>query len=1584
MTKLKMSFKVSALSLCTFLLASFAVQAQTDITSAFTDANFRLAVRTALGLDMGQAIMDDNPGFTSVTTLNASNRGIASLDGLGYFTALQTLDCSGNNLSALPNLPNGLKVLNCSNNQLTALPALTNVLTHLYCGDNQLITLPNVPPTLTELGCGNNQLTVLPGLTGILTKLDCHNNQLSELPTLAGTLEYLNCSYNNLSALPTLGGSVVYLNCSHNQLPGFPELAGGLKYFNCSYNKIAKWNGFGMPTYIDTVDCSHNLLVALPVMPLRLEMFDCSYNKLKTLPTLCDILYFDCSHNALTALPLLVPSFEYFDCSNNQLTGLPSTSGLGAMRVFNCSNNQLTALFTLPGTGGATVGVLEELDCSNNQMGSLSGGRFLIGEINKTTGKWEQYGLPSTLVKLNCASNNLDTLDITAASSLAFLDCRLNYMVDENKIEGTPPVSLFFTPQRPLSFSISIEEHDVIGDNAWCSVHRDQKHEIIGESITFSQSDLNAFWLGDSPSNKAAMVRYVKVNGQVGLDNWWTIQVLVNGYPSTTFDILDDPTWICVDGGNTYFKWAIYFADLDANGLWSSRYPKGAEITFNFLTANGYIIESIKGKNLPSVEITGGSLTATAFPAEIGCVSPFDFEVTTNGVSQASEWVLAKIELSEPSIAQYITVEFWETNSARPNVGLPEHGTLEFDPYGTAVFGRYNPGTGFPFTGNTSYFRLINKGNAPVDMPLTVTIHIQKFADFSGNAATGFIFSGDPLATLVMGTTTITKPASMEVVLPVPAEFECGENPVFSLRTDAGCYEGAQVNAKIKLSDPNVADHIIVDVYETPAHYDNGNGTPNLLDLFQYSTTAGEVNLNPVSSFAFTTGAETFFRITNKGTAPETMNFEIEITIYEVQSGKVLVTETLKNLQLKQGVPSIVDNGNFPKIINCNGEYDFSVGTITGCSEGMRVRARVEIDPAAAKEITVVYWNSVADYQAGVTPSPLSFNAAGVFTTRPFAFTGTTVCFRITSKATAATDMNLNAAISIYEAANTSNVLATHNLGTAVIAKKGEPTVVINGDFSKLLLCDKDYDFSMTSSMGCYDGEKVIAKVSLSNIAAADEITLDGWNTEADYNTNPTTPDFTVDLSSGSANLPYTVGDEAFFRLTNKGVAASDLPFSMDFSLYNVLSGPAELVSPYTSNGVSWPGISFDMKAGTQNVTITGIEPRFYQNGSNQVYMYYRTGSANGNLSSNAGWTFIGQKTVNVVGNYAYVEFDAPVIIPAGETYGFYFRTQREFAYYTYPGGGTLADVFSTVSVSNDDLSISRMVATYQSIYDPMEFNYYSIAYPRAFVGKIHYEVTKPDGAAFATYTGETKVLAYSKCHVSESINFTWAGNKTKCFNTTATNGEDFLVEWGDDQNDAEVGTGNTQAINHIYDNNGSHTVSVIGTGTCTFTGLYVPEMQITDLNLSEAANLQILYCENNKISNLILPSGSITQPDGSVIPTDGNLNFVQCYNNSLSLLDLYNLSERVSNAANKRLGTQTLAPIALTALGNNVDFSEVEIIGSEATIFTVDGGSDYVISGGIITFNETGIYTITMTNPAIVSHPNYPAQVIVTVTVTR
>jgi hypothetical protein len=82
-------------------------------------------------------------------------------------------------------------------------------------------------------------------------------------------------------------------------------------------------------------------------------------------------------------------------------------------------------------------------------------------------------------------------------------------------------------------------------------------------------------------------------------------------------------------------------------------------------------------------------------------------------------------------------------------------------------------------------------------------------------------------------------------------------------------------------------------------------------------------------------------------------------------------------------------------------------------------------------------------------------------------------------------------------------------------------------------------------------------------------------------------------------------------------------------------------------------------------------------------------------------------------------------------------------------------------------------------------------------------------------------------------------------------------------------------------------------------------------------------------------------------------------------------------------LGAQKLTSKYIEA-GAFVDYSSEKEFGGMATVFIVEKDSvlapesDYTIANGVITFHNIGIYTVTMTNAAIISWQDFPAKVMV------
>jgi hypothetical protein len=193
--------------------------------------------------------------------------------------------------------------------------------------------------------------------------------------------------------------------------------------------------------------------------------------------------------------------------------------------------------------------------------------------------------------------------------------------------------------------------------------------------------------------------------------------------------------------------------------------------------------------------------------------------------------------------------------------------------------------------------------------------------------------------------------------------------------------------------------------------------------------------------------------------------------------------------------------------------------------------------------------------------------------------------------------------------------------------------------------------------------------------------------------------------------------------------------------------------TPVSGNGSG--AVAFDMVAGAQDVTITGFETEFGSTGTPTIYMYYRPGTACGNAVSSAGWTHIGDAQITVTAvNPArfYVALPAPVTIPAGETYGFYFGSSNGSI--RYHNGGTTCGV-TTVSGSNSDLTIKGGHGIVTSI--PFTGSPFS---ERNFSGVMHY-IVGGGGGSFNVYRGgdlitTTTETTYTDSGFDNTVENTW------------------------------------------------------------------------------------------------------------------------------------------------------------------------------------------------------------------------------------
>ena len=174
----------------------------------------------------------------------------------------------------------------------------------------------------------------------------------------------------------------------------------------------------------------------------------------------------------------------------------------------------------------------------------------------------------------------------------------------------------------------------------------------------------------------------------------------------------------------------------------------------------------------------------------------------------------------------------------------------------------------------------------------------------------------------------------------------------------------------------------------------------------------------------------------------------------------------------------------------------------------------------------------------------------------------------------------------------------------------------------------------------------------------------------------------------------------------------------------------------------------------------------------------------------------------------------------------------------------------------------------------------------------------------------------------------------------------------------------------------------------------------LTTLNLSANTELRELLCYNNQLS--VLDASGSTKYERLSCQNNQLQIFklhentvvwgFDCSKNRLQLSDLYNVKKMTNYSIHKYLGIHQLYPREVRR-GDTVDYSAQSEFDGIATTFVIEKNGlisaeniDYVINNGIITFKDTGYYTVSMMNDSILSYVYfdeiyyldiYPAEVI-------
>ena len=431
-----------------------------DVREQIKDANFRKAIRTALGLDKDDEeepiTIDD---VESIETLDVSGYEITSLEGINLFTNLIFLDCSHNELEAISLSLPLLQVLHCDYNELRGL-TLSNcpLLEYVDCTYN---VIPSSTNEFIYIG-DKQSLTIDKNLMYTPQKKYVH--ELFDPTVIAEIREQLQLPAN-AKVLSSDCELIVSL-----YLDGKNYLGDGDKKTEENKNnrtKIKSLNGLEYCVNLSTLVCPNNDISVLDLTNnTNIRHVDISYNKLRYNSTITtngvvnkidlskctELEYFDCRYNYIEDESYIIKppqkinyDGEYVDSIDTFLF-YPQIDDVTSKFVDEKLKQAIKELLELEFDDmilkSDLVGITE-LDISNRQIRSLKGLEYFVdleilycqdnlleelefSAVNKLDLGDTYKDICPNLAWIECQNNNIRTIGLYNLLRLNYLNCNNN------------------------------------------------------------------------------------------------------------------------------------------------------------------------------------------------------------------------------------------------------------------------------------------------------------------------------------------------------------------------------------------------------------------------------------------------------------------------------------------------------------------------------------------------------------------------------------------------------------------------------------------------------------------------------------------------------------------------------------------------------------------------------------------------------------------------------------------------------------------------------------------------------------------------------------------------------------------------------------------------------------------------------------------------------------------------------------------------------------------------------------------------------------------------------------------------------
>ena len=386
-----------------------------------------------------------------IDSIDLSNRGLTSIDGIEMFTNLYAINLSNNNISDITPLTKivTLGSINLSNNNISDISAFENLksksLNNLNLSNNKIkdiSPLENTTAFFYSLDVSNNiGITGFKNLkeVGYLNASGCNIKDIYEISGMTNLIE-LNISNNPEMIGYEFLPNVSYLDISNCNLNEIPKIPRNVVILNISNNNLTNFDGAENINNLSTLNISGNLITDWQ----NLKNIDMQATDKEYISAEITIIANNCNIEDISVFNDL--SVTTLELKDNNITDISSFNNENVYNIDLSNNKGLTGLEAL---SKASVVVLNNCDISNlEEILKLTNVSSLSLENNNIT-DITRFSELSNLVLLSLAGNK-EITGTLVSDDLCYLnvsDCNLNNEVDFSQLSNLNGLNIQKNPE---------------------------------------------------------------------------------------------------------------------------------------------------------------------------------------------------------------------------------------------------------------------------------------------------------------------------------------------------------------------------------------------------------------------------------------------------------------------------------------------------------------------------------------------------------------------------------------------------------------------------------------------------------------------------------------------------------------------------------------------------------------------------------------------------------------------------------------------------------------------------------------------------------------------------------------------------------------------------------------------------------------------------------------------------------------------------------------------------------------------------------------------------------------------------------